>query len=107
MKDKSKKSTYSTTFGVDPTLMVKPTLWILTQTLPAKKIRAPNAKTFEAPLKWSGRWGSNPQPRPWQGRALPIELRPQIQIKLSLSKFESAKYCLFTSECQALNCNFF
>lgn len=27
---------------------------------------------------WSGRRGSNPQPRPWQGRALPIELHPQV-----------------------------
>jgi hypothetical protein len=25
---------------------------------------------------WSGRRGSNPRPRPWQGRALPSELRP-------------------------------
>ncbi len=27
---------------------------------------------------WSGRRGSNPRPRPWQGRALPTELLPQI-----------------------------
>ena len=25
---------------------------------------------------WSGRRGSNPRPRPWQGRALPAEPRP-------------------------------
>ena len=28
-------------------------------------------------LFWSGRRGSNSLPRPWQGRALPDELRPQ------------------------------
>ena len=28
-------------------------------------------------LIWSGRRGSNSLPRPWQGRALPDELRPQ------------------------------
>ena len=28
--------------------------------------------------KWSGRRGSNPWPRPWRGRALPIELHPQF-----------------------------
>ena len=27
---------------------------------------------------WSGLRGSNPPPRPWQGRALPNELNPQI-----------------------------
>ena len=27
---------------------------------------------------WSGRRGSNSLPRPWQGRALPDELRPQM-----------------------------
>ena len=26
---------------------------------------------------WSGLRGSNPPPRPWQGRALPNELNPQ------------------------------
>ena len=30
-------------------------------------------------LFWSGRRGSNSLPRPWQGRALPDELRPQTQ----------------------------
>ena len=29
-------------------------------------------------LFWSGRRGSNSLPRPWQGRALPDELRPQM-----------------------------
>ena len=28
--------------------------------------------------KWSGRRGSNPWPRPWRGRALPIELHPLV-----------------------------
>ena len=27
-------------------------------------------------MQWSGRRGSNPRPRPWQGRALPAEPRP-------------------------------
>ena len=31
---------------------------------------------------WSGRRGSNSLPRPWQGRALPDELRPQTQGEL-------------------------
>ena len=34
---------------------------------------------------WSGRRGSNSLPRPWQGRALPDELRPQTQDRLYLS----------------------
>ena len=29
-------------------------------------------------ITWSGLRGSNPPPRPWQGRALPNELNPQI-----------------------------
>ena len=29
-----------------------------------------------APMGWSGLRGSNPPPRPWQGRALPNELNP-------------------------------
>ena len=28
--------------------------------------------------KWSGLRGSNPPPRPWQGRALPNELNPRF-----------------------------
>ena len=35
-------------------------------------------------LFWSGRRGSNSLPRPWQGRALPDELRPQTQDLLYL-----------------------
>ena len=34
---------------------------------------------------WSGRRGSNSLPRPWQGRALPDELRPQTQDILYLT----------------------
>ena len=30
------------------------------------------------PVLWSGLRGSNPPPRPWQGRALPNELNPHI-----------------------------
>ena len=43
------------------------------------KIAAPKKKdTHEGVfLFWSGRRGSNSLPRPWQGRALPDELRPQ------------------------------
>ena len=29
--------------------------------------------------QWSGRRGSNPRPRPWQGRALPAEPRPRAR----------------------------
>src|SRR6185437_538425 len=37
-------------FGHDPSLRSSAILW----------------------KNWSGRWGSNPRPRPWQGRALPL-----------------------------------
>ena len=37
--------------------------------------RAPGGGARAHP-KWSGRRGSNPWPRPWRGRALPIELHP-------------------------------
>ena len=40
----------------------------------AKKITTQMGGDF-----WSGRRGSNSLPRPWQGRALPDELRPQTQ----------------------------
>ena len=33
---------------------------------------------IRARLFWSGLRGSNPPPRPWQGRALPNELNPQL-----------------------------
>ena len=36
-------------------------------------------------LFWSGRRGSNSLPRPWQGRALPDELRPRNGIDYSAS----------------------
>lgn len=34
---------------------------------------------FSNPLYLSGRRGSNPQPRPWQGRALPIAPLPHMK----------------------------
>ncbi len=37
-------------------------------------------------LFWSGRRGSNSLPRPWQGRALPDELRPRNGIDYSVSR---------------------
>ena len=43
----------------------------------AKKITTRKGGDF-----WSGRRGSNSLPRPWQGRALPDELRPQTQGEL-------------------------
>ena len=44
-----------------------------------KKKKAPSSQMV---LFWSGRRGSNSLPRPWQGRALPDELRPQTQDRL-------------------------
>ena len=36
-------------------------------------------RAFRSPSKnWSGLRGSNPPPRPWQGRALPNELNPRV-----------------------------
>ena len=40
-------------------------------------LRMKNGHDFRA-REWSGLRGSNPPPRPWQGRALPNELNPQI-----------------------------
>src|SRR5205085_940886 len=37
---------------------------------PAGRLSGLSALTFEE--IWSGRRGSNPRPRPWQGRALPL-----------------------------------
>ena len=34
-------------------------------------------EVFSCPFSWSGLRGSNPPPRPWQGRALPNELNPR------------------------------
>src|SRR5471032_1556456 len=42
---------------------------------PKGKQSALNADALEIPMvgrKWSGRRDSNPRPRPWQGRALPL-----------------------------------
>ena len=36
-------------------------------------------------LMWSGLRGSNPPPRPWQGRALPNELNPRFEVTECLS----------------------
>ena len=36
-----------------------------------------NEDRASRPSLWSGLRGSNPPPRPWQGRALPNELNPQ------------------------------
>gem|GEM_PF-5525194 len=38
-----------------------------------------NPSTTRRKDSWSGRPGSNRPPRPWQGRALPNELLPQIK----------------------------
>jgi len=35
-------------------------------------------KTTQVIHEWSGHRGSNPGPRPWQGRALPTELCPHV-----------------------------
>ena len=36
-----------------------------------------NFYRLQAVIIWSGLRGSNPPPRPWQGRALPNELNPR------------------------------
>ena len=49
--------------------------------------------------KWSGKRGSNSRPRPWQGRALPTELFPQLKTLLGSSVLMSAilKFFYFVS----------
>ena len=42
--------------------------------------------------KWSQRWDTNPRPRPYQGRALPTELRRQNERKEESLK---QKVCIF------------
>src|SRR5258706_11645495 len=54
----------------------------LPRTLPRKKgdqaaFRQPSGSNSDTKKIWSGRRGSNPRPRPWQGRA-PAELRVWI-----------------------------
>ena len=45
--------------------------------LPKRGIAAPlRGRAGAGPPDWSGLRGSNPLPRPWQGRALPNELNP-------------------------------
>ncbi len=46
---------------------------------PARGIPKRNTILTDGVSFWSGRRGSNSLPRPWQGRALPDELRPQTQ----------------------------
>ncbi|GEM_PF-3496498 len=55
-----------------------------------KNKRKPQVKTQEAPAEagassWSGRPDSNRRPSPWQGDALPAELRPHEAFTLALS----------------------
>ena len=52
---------------------------------PARGIPKRNTILSDGVSFWSGRRGSNSLPRPWQGRALPDELRPQTQDRLYLS----------------------
>ena len=49
---------------------------------PARLIPKRNTILSDGVSFWSGRRGSNSLPRPWQGRALPDELRPQTQGEL-------------------------
>ena len=50
--------------------------------------------------KWSGLRGSNPPPRPWQGRALPNELNPRnfadsvYQIMIRVNSYYSLLFSL-------------
>ena len=44
---------------------------------PAGKYKKKTPSYWDGVSFWSGRRGSNSLPRPWQGRALPDELRPQ------------------------------
>ena len=48
----------------------------------AAKFQKENTILSDGVSFWSGRRGSNSLPRPWQGRALPDELRPQTQGEL-------------------------
>ena len=54
------------------------TTWPRRQTLSSRK-RPAKLLQYSRPSddRWSGRRGSNPRPRPWQGRALPAEPRPR------------------------------
>ena len=46
------------------------TTWLRHQTILGTRV--------SCPFSWSGLRGSNPPPRPWQGRALPNELNPRM-----------------------------
>ncbi len=59
-----------------------PGMFLSLRSCPVRASARPiNAKKKTPPCRmvlfWSGRRGSNSLPRPWQGRALPDELRPQ------------------------------
>ena len=45
---------------------------------PGMKVLQTSALPLGYGAEWSGLRGSNPPPRPWQGRALPNELNPQV-----------------------------
>ena len=45
---------------------------------PGMKVLQTSALPLGYGAVWSGLRGSNPPPRPWQGRALPNELNPQV-----------------------------
>ena len=47
-----------------------------------KKRKSANKKLPQRERVWSGRPGSNRPPRPWQGRALPNELLPPVNLKI-------------------------
>ncbi len=48
---------------------------------PSRHLRKKHRRTV--PFSWSERRGSNPRPRPWQGRALPAELLSHSHSALS------------------------
>ena len=47
--------------------------------MPQDKKKNPPDRCPAGGVSWSGRRGSNPRPRPWQGRALPAEPRPHCK----------------------------
>ena len=67
MKDKSKKSTYSTTFGVDPLFGV-----VSTSQLPNNHIRKPATQEELRALKWCQRVDSDHRPKAYESSALPL-----------------------------------
>ena len=51
------------------------------QVVPARKKTA----ALEGGGIWSGRWGSNPRPPPWQGGVLPLNYSRVVAINTSIS----------------------